>query len=108
LVEATWKRWGPRGVLFVGVNVNEPPGAAEAVIRQYHLTYPAVSDRSGRVVDLYGTTALPQTFFISAEGDIVGEVTGGPSVRQLEVGTGAARSGAAFGSEQGSSRVPLP
>ena len=35
LVEATWKRWGPRGVLFIGVSVKESAGAAEAVLRQY-------------------------------------------------------------------------
>jgi peroxiredoxin len=107
LVETTWKRWGPRGVLFVGANVNESRDAAETVIRQYDLTFPGVLDRSGRIAELYGATALPQTFFISAAGDIVGEVVGGPSVRQLEVGTAAARSGEPFGSEQGSSRVPL-
>ena len=87
LVEATWKRWGPRGVMFVGASVKESAGAARAVIRQYDLTYPGISDRSGEIAPRYGVTALPQTFFISAEGDIVGEVAGSPSVRQLELGT---------------------
>ena len=108
LVEATWKRWGPRGVLFVGANVNESGDAARAVIRQYDLTYPGISDRSGEIAKRYGTTALPQTFFISAAGDIVGEVTGSPSVRQLELGASSAEAGRPFGAEQGSSRVPLP
>jgi peroxiredoxin len=107
LVEATWKRWGPRGVLFVGISVNEPPRTAEPVIRQYDLTYPAVSDQNGQIAARYGATALPQTFFVSAAGDIVGEVAGSPSVRQLQLGTEAAAAGRPFGSEQGSSRVPL-
>jgi hypothetical protein len=107
LVETTWKRWGPRGVLFVGISVKEPPGSAEAVLRQYDVTYPAVLDRSGEVAKRYGATALPQTFFVSSGGDIVGEVAGSPSLRQLEVGTAAAKSGESFGSEQGTSRVPL-
>jgi peroxiredoxin len=108
LVEATWKRWGPRGVLFVGANVNESADAARAVIRQYDLTYPGTSDRSGEIAKRYGVTALPQTFFISGGGDIVGEVAGSPSVRQLELGASSAESGRPFGAEQGSSRVPLP
>jgi peroxiredoxin len=108
LVEATWKRWGPRGVLFVGASVKESADAARAVIRQYDLTYPGTSDRSGEIAKRYGATALPQTFFISAGGDIVGEVAGSPSVRQLELGASSAESGRAFGAEQGSSRVPLP
>ena len=59
--------------------------------RQYDLTYPAISDRSGESRSAYGVTALPETFFISAGGDIVGEVAGSPSVRQLEMGAAAAR-----------------
>jgi peroxiredoxin len=108
LVEATWKRWGPRGVMFVGANVKESAAAARAVIGQYDLTYPGISDRSGEIAAQYGVTALPQTFFISSEGDIVGEVAGSPSVRQLELGSSSADSGRTFGAEQGSSRVPVP
>jgi peroxiredoxin len=108
LFEATWKRWGPRGVLFVGVSVNESADTARAVIRQYDLTYPGTSDRSGKIAKRYGASALPQTYFISAGGDIVGEVAGSPSVRQLELGASSAESGRTFGSEQGSSSAPLP
>jgi peroxiredoxin len=107
LVEATWKRWGPRGVMFAGANVKESAEAARAVIRQYDLTYPGISDRDGKIAARYGVTALPQTFFISAQGDIVGEVAGSPSVRQLELGSSSADSGRTFGAEQGSSRVPV-
>ena len=107
LVEATWKRWGPRGVLVVGASVKEPSAAAKAVIKQYDLTYPSVADPSGALAERYGETVVPHTFFISAGGDIVGEVAGSPSVRQLELGAQAAESGKPFGSEQGSSRVPL-
>jgi peroxiredoxin len=107
LVETTWTRWGPRGVLFVGVSVKDAPGSAEALLRQYDVTYPAVLDRSGEIATRYGTITLPQTFFVSSSGDIVGEVAGSPSVRQLEVGTAAAKSGETFGSEQGGSRIPI-
>ena len=80
-------------MLFVGASVKESADAARAVIRQYDLTYPGISDRSGEIAKRYGATALPQTFFISAEGDIVGEVAGSPSVRQLELGASSAESG---------------
>ena len=93
LVEATWKRWGPRGVLVVGASVKEPASSAKAVIEQYDLTYPAVADPSGGLAERYGATAVPHTFFISAGGDIVGEVAGSPSVRQLELGAAGGRIG---------------
>ena len=107
LVETTWRRWGPRGVLFVGASVNESSAAAEEVIRQYDLTYPGVLDRNGAIAERYGATVLPQTFFISGGGDVVGEVAGSPSVRQLETGAAAAESGRVFGAERGGSAVPL-
>lgn len=105
LVESTWKRWGPRGVMFLGIAVDD--SSADAVIRQYRLTHPFAADGDGEVAARYGATALPHTVFITAGGDIVGEVAGSPSVRQLELGTAAARSGESFGAEQGSARIPL-
>ena len=95
-------------MLFVGANVNDSADAARRVIRQYDLTYPGISDRSGEIAKRYGATGLPHTFFISAEGDIVGEVAGSPSVRQLELGASSADSGRPFGTERGSTGVPLP
>jgi peroxiredoxin len=107
LADATWKRWGSRGVLFVGVHVDDARvGTVKKVIGQYGITYPAVLDPGGMAAR-YGATALPQAFFISTAGAIVGQVVGSPSVRQLEVGTAAAQSGEPFGSEQGSARAPL-
>lgn len=106
LIESTWKRWGPRGVMFLGIAVDD--SSADAVIRQYRLTHPFASDGDGEAAGRYGATALPHTVFITAGGDIVGEVAGSPSVRQLELGTAAARSGESFGAEQGSTRIPLP
>jgi AhpC/TSA family len=108
LVEATWKRWGPRGVLFVGVHVDEArTSSAKAAIRQYDLTYPTVSESRAAMARRFGATALPQAFFVSEAGDIVGQVVGSPSVRQLEVGAAATQSGQPFGSEPGSARAPL-
>ena len=106
LVESTWKRWGPRGVMFLGISVND--SSAEDTIRQYRITHPFLADGDGEVPGRYGASALPHTVFITAGGDIVGEVAGSPSVRQLELGTAAARSGESFGAEQGSARVSLP
>jgi hypothetical protein len=58
------------------------------------------------MANAYGVRSLPETFFISSTGDLIGHVSGTPSVRQMELGTAAARAGRTFGSEQGGSRVP--
>jgi cytochrome c biogenesis protein CcmG/thiol:disulfide interchange protein DsbE len=107
LVEATWRRWGRRGVAFVGLSVKEPEDAVRAFAREYNLSHPIVRDPDGRTARAYGATGLPETFFISAGGFLVGHVAGSPSVRQMELGAAGARAGRPFGSEQGGSRVPL-
>jgi thiol-disulfide isomerase/thioredoxin len=107
LVETTWRRWGRRGVVVIGLSVNEPEDAARRFARQYGLSYPIARDPDAETARAYGATGLPETFFISAGGVLVGHVAGSPSVRQMELGAAGARAGRPFGSEQGGSRVPL-
>jgi peroxiredoxin len=107
LVEATWERWGRRGVAFVGVDVKDSDQAARSFAREYRLSYPVVRDADGSVAGAYGVRVLPEVFFISADGEVVGHVVGSPSVRQLELGAGSARVGRSFGNEEGGSRQPL-
>ena len=107
LLQTTWERWGRRGVAFVGLSVDADAQDALRYARQYGLTYPVVNDSGARVARAYGVERLPETFFISAAGTVVGHVAGGPSVRQIEFGAAAARSGRSIGSEQGSGSVPL-
>ena len=106
LIETTWQRWGRRGVAFVGVSVDKSDDDALGFVREYDLSYPIVRDGGGRMANAYGVRSLPETFFISSTGDLIGHVAGRPSVRQMELGTAAARAGRTFGSEQGGSRVP--
>jgi cytochrome c biogenesis protein CcmG/thiol:disulfide interchange protein DsbE len=107
LIQSTWERWGRRGVAFVGVSVDEPAQDALKFARRYRLTYPIVRDEGGRMAARYGATSLPETFFISSSGEVVGHVIGSPSVRQLGLGTASARAGRSFGTEEGGSREPL-
>ncbi len=86
LIETTWQRWGRRGVAFVGLSVGESADDAQKFADEYDLSYPIVRDAAGRVANAYGVTSLPETFFISGTGDIIGHVAGRPSVRQMELG----------------------
>ena len=106
LIETTWNRWGRRGVAFLGVSVDEPAANALRFARQYDLTFPLLHDSGGRVAQAYGVKSLPETFFISSSGEVVGHVAGSPSVRQMELGAAAAHAGRTFGSEEGGSREP--
>jgi len=41
-------------------------------LRAHDITYPTVEDGSGKVGDLYGLTGVPETYFIDAQGRLVG------------------------------------
>jgi cytochrome c biogenesis protein CcmG/thiol:disulfide interchange protein DsbE len=64
-------------VRFVGVDVNDPPADAVAFVQKAGITYPVGVDPTFRVTSgLYGLDGLPQTFFIDAEGRVVGHTIG--------------------------------
>lgn len=64
-------------VNFVGVDVNDQRGAALAFLRLTGVSYPVGSDPRGKLAATYGVYGLPTTFFISANGRLLGHQIGG-------------------------------
>ncbi len=104
LLERTWREAGAGGVAFVGLNMQDFTEDARGFLREFGVSYPNVRDRSNEVALRWGVTGLPETFFISLEGEVVGHVIGVVSPRQLEEGMQAARSGRALGPLGGGDR----
>jgi hypothetical protein len=108
LLQAEWKRWAPRGVLYLGLSVRESPEEARMFSDRFGLDFPVVSDRSGKTARSFAISGIPETLFISGRGRVVGRVMGGASIGQLEVGSAAALSNRSAGVEQGGARLPIP
>ena len=51
-----WERWGPRGVAFLGLNIQDLRGDARDFSDEFGLTYPSVRDARRGVADDYGAT----------------------------------------------------
>ena len=100
-LERGWERWGPRGVAYLGLNIQDLRGDALKFGREFGITYPSVRDARRGVADSYGATGIPETFFVDARGRVVGHVIGVVSERELEVGARAARSGRVIGKVTG-------
>ena len=64
------KNWRNRGVVFVGIDVQDLRNPALAFIKRFKIDYPIVSD-SGPLVGRYGVTGYPETFFINRHGCVV-------------------------------------
>jgi cytochrome c biogenesis protein CcmG/thiol:disulfide interchange protein DsbE len=75
------KDWERKGVVFVGVDVQDLRGPALAFLKRFDITYPIVSD-SGSLVGRYGVTGYPETFFIDRKGRVVPPHIVGPAMRQ--------------------------
>lgn len=76
LLQAQWKQAQARGVVFLGVDLQDVQSAGEHFLQQYSVTYPNVFDATGAVAINYGVTGTPETFFINRQGTIVAHVVG--------------------------------
>jgi cytochrome c biogenesis protein CcmG/thiol:disulfide interchange protein DsbE len=104
LLERTWKRSRPRGVLFVGLNMQDLTSDARDFMDEFELSYLNIRDESNGVATDWGVTGLPETFFLSAKGKVVAHVIGAISKEQLNEGIRAARAGRPLGALQGGDR----
>lgn len=104
ILERAWKRSAPRGVLFVGLNMQDLIGDARKFMEEFRISYLNIRDQSNGVAIEWGVTGLPETFFLSREGKVVGHVVGAISERRLREGIAAAVEGRPRGSIEGGDR----
>jgi len=70
-LQRTWERYRDRGVVVVGVNIQDREGPARAFIRRFGQTFPNGMDHSGAISIDYGVYGVPETFVIDRRGRIV-------------------------------------
>ncbi|MDQ7849833.1 MAG: TlpA disulfide reductase family protein [Armatimonadota bacterium] len=75
-LRTVYERYRNRGVVFVGVAVLDEVDAARAFLQRHGLPYPAVFDRSGRLMERYQITGLPTSIFIDPSGMLVDRFVG--------------------------------
>jgi len=79
VLERSWRAYRDRGVIVVGVDVQDTVDAARKFVSDFSLSFPNVRDVGGKVSIDYGVYGVPETFFIDRKGVIrakhVGAVT---------------------------------
>ena len=83
LLERTWRAYKNRGVIFIGVDLQDREEDALNYIREFDITYPNGPDPTGEISIDYGVSGLPVTFFISRKGKIVRRWVGAIEKRVL-------------------------
>jgi cytochrome c biogenesis protein CcmG/thiol:disulfide interchange protein DsbE len=88
VLERNWRAYKDRGVVVLGVDIQDKPEAGKRFIDQFSLTFPNALDPSGKVSIDYGVYGVPETFFIDARGNIrakhVGAVTDAVFQREVD------------------------
>ena len=106
VLERAWRRARGQGVLVLGLNMQDLTDEARAFIREFDNTYLNVRDQSNGVARDWGVTGLPDTFFITPRGRVVGHVIGVVSAEQLRQGIRSAQRGRALDALSGGDQRP--
>lgn len=102
----SWERFGEEGVLFVGLNMQDLTSDALGFMSEFQNSYLNVRDQSDGVAADWGVTGIPETFFVTADGEVVSHVIGVVSKQQMNAGVAAAASGRPTAALSGGSRRP--
>jgi cytochrome c biogenesis protein CcmG/thiol:disulfide interchange protein DsbE len=106
VLEGVWQQNRSKGVLFLGLNMQDLIPDARAFIRDFHNTYPNIRDQGNDTAHSWGVTGVPETFFITPRSKVVAHVIGVVSAAQLRQGIAAARSGQAISALTGGATRP--
>ena len=71
LLESVWRRYRERGLVVVGVDINDLRGDARRFARRNRMSYPLVYDGPGNTTTKYGLTGVPETFFVARSGKLI-------------------------------------
>lgn len=102
-----WREARQKGVLFVGLDTQDAREDASDFIKQFGQDFPHVRDGTRDSARAWGTTGLPETFFISRSGEGVSHAIGAVDDEVLSAGVAAALSGRLAGATRGGSQRPL-
>jgi cytochrome c biogenesis protein CcmG/thiol:disulfide interchange protein DsbE len=79
VLEAGWRQWRERGVVVIGLDIQDTDDNAKKFIADFGLTFLNARDTTGKVAIEYGVYGVPETFFVDRRGTIrlkhVGAVT---------------------------------
>ncbi len=101
-----WRRARPRGLLFVGIDMQDADEDAGAFMDHFGVDYLNLRDPTNKTFRRYGATGLPETWFINSRGEIVNHVIGVITPAQLRGGIAAAIAGRPQAASRGGEQRP--
>ena len=81
-LERIFQQYRAQGLVVLGVDYQDFRGDAMRSMRKLGITYPVVSDGSGRIGDRYGLTGVPESFVVDRSGKVVYHASGAVNASQ--------------------------
>jgi len=75
-METLYQRYKNNGLEMLAVNLRENSNVVRQFIQRNSYTFPVMLDTNGRVGAMYGIEAIPTTFILDKEGNIIGRLVG--------------------------------
>ena len=104
-LESAWQKYKDRGVVFLGVNIQDKEEDARAFMKEFGITYLNGQDASGKIAVDYGVWGIPESFFIDPQGRITYKHAGELKTPTITSKLDAALRGI-VSAEQGKSEYP--
>lgn len=70
VLEELYTRYQPLGFTVLGVNIEEDPGKARALIEELQVSFPVLFDTDNEVSRLYQVAAMPSTVLVDRDGNM--------------------------------------
>lgn len=72
LLQAVWQKYRDQGLLVIGVDYVDTESEALKYIKEFGITYPTGPDVGTKISHDYRITGVPETYFITREGKLLG------------------------------------
>ena len=96
-----------RDVLVLGVGATASADRTRDFVHSLGLAFPQAHDATGEAARRWGVDAVPETFFLTRDGQIVGHVVGAATAADMRAGVAAALTGRPAGLRAGGARDRL-
>ena len=83
-LQETHVRYQDRGVIILGINLWDSEEAAAEFRKVFGQTYPSGPDPNGKIAIEYGVSGIPETFFITPDGEIAAKFIGPLPITTME------------------------
>ncbi len=70
MLQKLYEKYGPRGLVFVGVAIQDSEKGSREYLEEFGWTFPAGPDAGGRIMDAYNVRGIPKTVITKRDGTV--------------------------------------